>query len=78
MTTPARTTPALTTTAVADARIPAAHPFAAHLRRVAAVEAEAPHRVWTPEDGPLPSLYLSHGGGPMPFGSPEWLDPLHD
>jgi 4,5-DOPA dioxygenase extradiol len=72
------TTPAPTPTALADARIPAAHPFAAHLRRIAAVEAEQPHRVWTPEDGPLPSLYLSHGGGPMPFGSPEWLDPLHD
>ncbi|TWH71856.1 4,5-DOPA dioxygenase extradiol [Modestobacter roseus] len=64
-------------TAVADARIPAAHPFAAHLRRVAAREAESPHRPWTPEDGPLPSLYLSHGGGPMPFQRPDWLDPLH-
>ena len=70
------TTPALT--AAADSRIPATHPFAAHLRRAAAAEAEQPLRVWTPEDGPLPSLYLSHGGGPMPFGSPEWLDPLHD
>jgi 4,5-DOPA dioxygenase extradiol len=76
MTTPAPSTPAPTTTApsttaVADARIPATHPFTAHLRRVAALEAEQPHRVWTPEDGPLPSLYLSHGGGPLPFGSPE-------
>ena len=70
------TTPA--PTAAADARIPAAHPFAAHLRRVAALEAGQPHRAWTPEDGPLPSLYLSHGGGPLPFQSPEWLDPLHD
>jgi 4,5-DOPA dioxygenase extradiol len=73
MTTPATST----TTAIADAGIPSAHPFAAHLRRVAALEAERPHRVWTPEDGALPSLFLSHGGGPMPFGSPEWLDPLH-
>ncbi len=72
------TSPAPTTTALADARIPAAHPFAAHLRRTAALEAEQPHRPWTPEDGPLPSLYLSHGGGPLPFQSPEWLDPLHD
>ncbi|MGK5683197.1 dioxygenase family protein [Actinoplanes sp. URMC 104] len=61
------------TTAVADARIPAAHPFAAHLRKVAA---EEPHREWTPADGPLPSLYVSHGGGPMPFENPQWLDPL--
>jgi 4,5-DOPA dioxygenase extradiol len=71
------TTPTLTTTAVADARIPAGHPFAGHLRRAAVAEAERPHRLWTPEDGPLPSLYLSHGGGPMPFESAEWLDPLH-
>jgi 4,5-DOPA dioxygenase extradiol len=62
----------------ADTRIPAGHPFAGHLRRVAALEAEQPHRPWTPGDGPLPSLYLSHGGGPMPFEQPEWLTPLHD
>ena len=31
----------MTPTAHADARIPAAHPFAAHLRRVAALEAAA-------------------------------------
>ena len=71
------TTPA-SSTAAADARIPAEHPFAAHLRRSAALEAVTPHRAWTPEDGPLPSLYLSHGGGPMPFASTDWLDPLHD
>ncbi|RFU22766.1 dioxygenase family protein [Geodermatophilus marinus] len=62
-------------TAAADARIPAAHPFAAHLRRTAAA---GPHRAWTSDDGPLPSLYLSHGGGPMPFQDPAWLAPLHD
>ena len=67
----------IATTAVADARIPSTHPFAAHLGRVAALENERPHRAWVPEDGPLPSLYLSHGGGPMPFGSRDWLDPLH-
>jgi 4,5-DOPA dioxygenase extradiol len=65
------------TTAAADARIPAAHPFAAHLRRAAALDAEQPHRAWTPQDGPLPALYLSHGGGPLPFEDREWLDPLH-
>jgi 4,5-DOPA dioxygenase extradiol len=64
--------------AAADARIPAAHPFAQHLRRVAALEAADPHRPWTPTDGALPSLYLSHGGGPMPLQSPDWLNPLHD
>jgi 4,5-DOPA dioxygenase extradiol len=67
----------MTTTADADARIPAAHPFAAHLRRAADLEAAQPHRAWTPQDGPLPALYLSHGGGPMPFEDPEWLGPLH-
>jgi 4,5-DOPA dioxygenase extradiol len=61
-------------TAVADARIPAGHPFAEHLRQAAAA---GEHRAWTTEDGPMPSLYVSHGGGPMPFENPEWLDPLH-
>ena len=64
-------------TATADARIDPAHPFAQHLRRVAALESAAPHRPWTPADGALPSLYVSHGGGPMPFERSEWLDPLH-
>jgi 4,5-DOPA dioxygenase extradiol len=72
------TSPDASPTAVADARIPAAHPFAAHLRRTAALEVADPHRSWTPQDGALPSLYLSHGGGPLPFESPEWLTPLHD
>ncbi len=65
------------TTAAADAAIDPRHPYAQHLRRVTALEAADPHRPWTPEDGPLPSLYLSHGGGPMPFERSEWLDPLH-
>lgn len=72
------TAPRTTSTAAADARIPAEHPFAAHLRRAADLQAAEPHRPWTPEDGPLPSLYLSHGGGPLPFQSPEWLAPLHE
>ena len=71
------TTPASPTTAAADARIPADHPFAAHLRHVADLNATAPHQAWTPEQGPLPTLYLSHGGGPMPFWRPEWIAPLH-
>ncbi|HEV7212431.1 MAG TPA: class III extradiol ring-cleavage dioxygenase [Blastococcus sp.] len=63
-------------TAVADARIPAQHPFAAHLQRAAAAERTAPHRPWTPDDGPLPSLYLSHGA-PMLFEMADWMAQLH-
>lgn len=70
--------PASGQTALADARIPAAHPFVAHLQRATRLEAAEPHRSWTPDDGPLPSLYVSHGGGPLPFQDPEWLSPLHD
>ncbi|HET8599776.1 MAG TPA: class III extradiol ring-cleavage dioxygenase [Segeticoccus sp.] len=67
---------ALSTTAAADARIPAAHPFAAHLQKAAAAEQAHPHRLWTPEDGPLPSIYLSHGA-PMLFEMTDWMDQLH-
>jgi len=70
-------TAAATSTARADARIPHAHPFATHLRRAAAAEQVDPHRPWRQQDGPLPSLYLSHGGGPMPFERREWLTSLH-
>ncbi|PJE99411.1 dioxygenase [Streptomyces carminius] len=65
------------TTAAADARIPARHPFAAHLRRAAAAERSAPHAPWTPQDGPLPALYLSHGA-PMLFEMTGWMTELHD
>jgi 4,5-DOPA dioxygenase extradiol len=65
-----------TTTAAADALIPAQHPFAAHLHRAAAAELATPHRVWTPEDGPLPSLYISHGA-PMLFEMTDWMTQLH-
>jgi 4,5-DOPA dioxygenase extradiol len=65
------------TTAAADSRIPSQHPFATHLRHAAAVEGAAPHRLWTPEDGPLPSLYLSHGA-PMLFEMAGWMTQLHD
>jgi len=63
----------LTRTAAADALIPAGHPFAAHLLRAAAA---GEHRPWTPEDGPLPSLYLSHGA-PMLFEMTDWMTQLH-
>ena len=64
------------TTALADARIPAAHPFARHLRSAAALEREAPQPLWTPEDGPLPSLYVSHGAPPV-FEDAAWMQQLH-
>lgn len=64
------------TTAVADARIPVQHPFAEHLRQAASIESADPHRLWSPDDGPLPSLYLSHGA-PMLFEMPQWMGQLH-
>lgn len=64
-------------TAAADTRIPAGHPFAAHLRRVEAARLAAAHREWTPEYGALPSLYISHGA-PMLFEMTEWMTQLHD
>jgi 4,5-DOPA dioxygenase extradiol len=67
---------ALSTTAAADALVPAQHPFAAHLRRAADEAQASAHRSWSPEDGPLPSLYISHGA-PMLFEMPEWMTRLH-
>jgi 4,5-DOPA dioxygenase extradiol len=51
-----------------------AHPFAEHLERVAALPAQ---RVWTPKDGALPSLYISHGAPPT-FEDRVWMRELHD
>jgi 4,5-DOPA dioxygenase extradiol len=51
---------------------PATHPYSAHLQRVAAA---GPHRAWTPEDGALPSLYLSHGAPPL-LEDMVWMDQL--
>ena len=73
MSTPA--TLASPTTAAADALLPAQHPFAEHLRRVTGAAA-APHRVWTPQDGPLPSLYISHGAPPL-LEDAGWMRELH-
>ena len=64
-----------TSTAAADAQLPAGHPFVAHLRRVEAAERAEPHRPWTPDDGPLPSLYLGHGA-PMLFEMTDWMTEL--
>jgi 4,5-DOPA dioxygenase extradiol len=52
------------------------HPFADHLEHAAALEAASPQPLWTPEDGALPSIYLSHGAPPT-FEDPEWMGQLH-
>lgn len=51
----------------------AAHPFDIHLET--AVPASREHRAWTPDDGPLPALYLSHGAPPL-FEDPTWMREL--
>jgi 4,5-DOPA dioxygenase extradiol len=56
--------------------VTARHPFAEHLERAAALEAAAPQRLWTPEDGALPALYVSHGAPPT-FEDPAWMRQLH-
>ncbi|MFG1924247.1 dioxygenase [Cryptosporangium sp. NPDC048952] len=48
------------------------HPFDAHVVKTAAAD---PHPLWTPDDGPLPSLYLSHGAPPL-FEDATWMDQL--
>ena len=60
------------TTAAADALVPAQHPFAGHLRYASEQSA---HSLWTPEDGPLPSLYISHGAPPL-FEDSGWMPRL--
>jgi 4,5-DOPA dioxygenase extradiol len=65
-----------TSTAQADALLPASHPFARHRAHADAVQASDPQRVWTPEDGPLPSLYISHGAPPL-FEDAGWMGQLH-
>src|SRR5829696_4942805 len=73
---PAMPVAPLSTTAAADSLIDPRHPFAAHLRRVAAVEAASPHRDWTAEDGVMPALYLSHGAPPT-FEDAGWMSQMH-
>ena len=65
-----------TSTARADALIPAAHPFRRHLHGVASADAAGAHRPWTPADGPLPALYISHGAPPL-FEDTPWMAQLH-
>ncbi|GAB3645741.1 dioxygenase family protein [Glycomyces tarimensis] len=47
--------------------------FDAFLQTTAPRTAE--RRAWTPGDGPLPALYLSHGAPPL-FDEAEWMDRL--
>jgi 4,5-DOPA dioxygenase extradiol len=49
-----------------------AHPFERHLETVAKA---AEHNSWTPSDGTLPALYLSHGAPPL-FEDPVWMAQL--
>jgi len=55
----------------------ARHPYLDHLEHAAARQAVEPHAAWTPDDGPLPSLYVSHGAPPV-FEDPVWMRELHD
>ena len=55
---------------------PARHPFLDHLDRAAALEAAQPQPLWTPDDGALPSLYVSHGAPPV-FEDAAWMQQLH-
>jgi len=48
------------------------HPFDTHLARVAEA---GEHALWTPEDGALPALFLSHGAPPL-FETPDWMAQL--
>lgn len=48
------------------------HPFERHLKNVAEA---AEHNTWTPADGALPALYLSHGAPPL-FEDPVWMAQL--
>ena len=67
--------PASSSTAAADARIDPRHPFVGHLHLVDALDREQPHAAWTPDDGPLPSLYISHGAPPL-FEDAGWMEQL--
>ncbi len=55
---------------------PLRHPFLDHLDRAADLEAAHPQPLWTPGDGALPSLYISHGAPPV-FEDPAWMQQLH-
>jgi 4,5-DOPA dioxygenase extradiol len=56
---------------------PVRHPFADHLARAAALEADRPWARWDPTAGALPGLFLSHGAPPV-LEDPAWMAALHD
>jgi 4,5-DOPA dioxygenase extradiol len=66
-----------TTTAAADALVPATHPFAATCGVPPPPSRQPRTGRWAPEDGPLPSLYISHGAPPV-FEDTTWMTELHD
>jgi 4,5-DOPA dioxygenase extradiol len=49
--------------------------YDAHLARVLSQARE--QRVWSPSDGPLPSLFVSHGA-PFTLDDPQWIGDLFD
>ncbi len=63
-------------TARADAAIAADHPFSGHLRHASARAAVDSTASGLPHDGPLPSLYISHGAPPL-FEDAGWMRQLH-
>lgn len=52
------------------------HPYAAFRERAARADAADPRTPWTPADGALPALYLSHGAPPL-LEDAGWMDDLH-
>jgi 4,5-DOPA dioxygenase extradiol len=54
----------------------AAHPFAQHQRQAAAIETAHPHQLWSPQDAPLPALFLGHGAPPL-LEDRHWMTQLH-
>lgn len=59
-------------TSIFDPSVPAGA-FDAFEAEAAPISAAQP--LWTPDDGPLPALYLSHGAPPL-LDDPEWMDGL--
>src|SRR4051812_44330477 len=49
--------------------------YDAFLRDTAPLTASRP--LWTPQDGPMPALYVSHGAPPV-FDDPHWIGQLFD
>ncbi|MEU8698803.1 class III extradiol ring-cleavage dioxygenase [Streptomyces sp. NPDC048680] len=68
----------MTATSSVASLFPSRTPAAAYddlLARVLPQAAE--HRMWNPSDGPLPSLFVSHGA-PFTLDDPQWLGDLFD